>query len=273
MRKTLSFVMSVLATVFVISCDKENNNGNGGGGDYVFALDESTPLILEFDWRADTIIVKYSITNPTATGMVVPATSVSWLTFNTQLSYGEIYIYATENYDYDDRYAQVSFIYENTEYTLDVVQASREWDQEVICPYIQGYYYGASKTPGMGIHSAQIYISDTGWNGFEQDPEGHYFQMSLYFPEQPEGTDYIPEGTYYLGTQVGEFVMFNGKNGGSSYFPGTQAIGGQKLFTSGRCVVTKDGDDFVIDLDVITEDGLTRHARYTGPVALSIIEY
>ena len=46
MRKTLSFVVSVLATVFVISCEKDNNgpdNGGttGNGEDYVFTLDES----------------------------------------------------------------------------------------------------------------------------------------------------------------------------------------------------------------------------------------
>ena len=240
MRKTLSFVVSVLATVFVISCEKDNNgpdNGGtiGNGEDYVFTLDESTPSTLEFDWRSDTVIVKYSVTNPTATGMVNPTTDVDWLTFNTQISFGDIYVYAAENLDFEDRSAQVTFSYEDTEYTLDVTQISREWDQEVICPYIQGYYYGDQLTPNTG----------------------------------PEGTSFCPEGTYTLSDQYGEYTMFST---GSSYFPGTQVLTARQLFSSGTCTIAKDGDNYVVDLDVVTvEDQLSRHARYTGPVELSIL--
>ena len=276
MRKTLSFVVSVLATVFVISCEKDNNGPDNGGTTgnsegYLFTLDESTPSTLEFDWRSDTVIVKYSVTNPTATGMVNPTADVDWLTFNTQISFGDIYVYAAENLDFEDRSAQVTFSYEDTEYTLDVIQISREWDQEVICPYIQGYYYGDQLTPNTGIHSAQFYISDTGWGdtGYDQDPDGHYFQINLYFPEQPEGTSFCPEGTYTLSDQYGEYTMFST---GSSYFPGTQVLTARQLFSSGTCTIAKDGDNYVVDLDVVTvDDQLSRHARYTGPVELSIL--
>ena len=104
---------------------------------------------------------------------------------------------------------------------------------------------------------------------YDQDPDGHYFQINLYFPEQPEGTSFCPEGTYTLSDQNGEYTMFST---GSSYFPGTQVLIARQLFSSGTCTIAKDGDNYVVDLDVVTvDDQLSRHARYTGPVELSIL--
>lgn len=276
MRKTLSFALAALATVLFISCDKNDGNdnvpdtpGGGGSGETTFVLDASTPEIMEVDWRQDTVVISYTITNPTATGIVSASSDAAWLTFFTQ-EYGKVTVYVAENLDFDDRSAEMTIAYEGIEYKITVKQVSREWDQEVICPYIQGYYYGESVTPNMDMHSAQFYISDTGWGdtGYDQDPDGHYFQMNLYFHAQPEGTSFVPEGTYTLDGGIGYMVMYTT---GSSYFPGTQAATARQLFTSGTCVVSKDGDNYIVDLDVVTEDGLSRHARYTGPAELSIL--
>lgn len=270
--------MSALVAVLFVSCDKTNeqpagpdtpdNPDNPDNPSTGFVV--TTPETMEVEWRADTLVIEYTIENPTATGIVAASTDVDWLSFNTQ-SYGMVYVYVLENMDFEDRTADVTVKYEDAEYVITVTQSSRVWDQEVICPYVQGYYYGDQKDPGSGVHSAQIYISDTGWGdtGYTQDPAGHYFQMELYFPEQPEGTDFVPEGTYELKIDaVDPWTMLQF---GSSYFPGTMALE-RKLFTDGKCTVTKDGDDYIIDLDVVTEeDGLSRHARYTGPVALRIL--
>lgn len=278
MKKILSFVMSALVAVLFVSCNKGNepqpddpqNPDDGGNGNTSTSFVVTSPETMEVDWRADTLIIEYAIENPTATGVVAASAEVDWLSFNVQ-TYGLVYVYVVENMNFEDRTAEITVKYEGIEHVVTVNQASRVWDQEVICSYIQGYYYGDQKDPGSDIHCAQIYISDTGWGetGYTQDPEGHYFQMDLYFPEQPEGTNYIPEGTYELTT--GNYEAWTMQQFGSSYFPGTMALE-RKLFTEGTCTVTKDGDNFIIDLDVVTEeDGLSRHARYTGPVALTIL--
>lgn len=278
MKKILSFVMSALVAVLFVSCNKGNepqpddpqNPDDGGNGNTSTGFVVTSPETMEAEWRADTLIIEYSIENPTATGIVAASTEVDWMTFNTQ-SYGMVYVYVSENMDFEDRAGVVTVKYEGTEYAVTVTQSSRVWDQEVICPYIQGYYYGDQKNPGSGVHCAQFYISDTGWGdtGYTQDPAGHYFQMELYFPEQPEGANYVPEGTYEL--SVDSMDAWSMLQFGSSYFPGTMALE-RKLFTEGKCTVTKDGDNYIVDLDVVTEeDGLSRHARYTGPVVLSIL--
>lgn len=270
--------MSALVAVLFVSCNKGNepqpddpqNPDDGGNGNTSTSFVVTSPETMEVDWRADTLIIEYAIENPTATGVVAASAEVDWLSFNVQ-TYGLVYVYVVENMNFEDRTAEITVKYEGIEHVVTVNQASRVWDQEVICSYIQGYYYGDQKDPGSDIHCAQIYISDTGWGetGYTQDPEGHYFQMDLYFPEQPEGTNYIPEGTYELTT--GNYEAWTMQQFGSSYFPGTMALE-RKLFTEGTCTVTKDGDNFIIDLDVVTEeDGLSRHARYTGPVALTIL--
>lgn len=275
MKKTLSFLMSALVAVFFASCEKTNEQPGGPDDpddpdvpETGFVL--TTPDAFDAEWRADTLVIEYTIENPTATGIVSASTDADWMTFNTQ-TYGMIYVYVAENMSFEERTAEVLVKYESVEYKVTVKQTSREWDQEVICPYAQGYYYGDQNNPGSGVHSAQIYISDTGWGdtGYTQDPKGHYFQIELYFPEQPEGTDYAPEGTYEL--KIDDMSAWTMRQFGSSYFPGQMATE-RKLFTEGKCVITKDGDNFVIDLDVVTEkDGLSRHARYTGPIALRIL--
>ncbi len=281
MRKTLSYVCMAFAAMLFISCDPEDpQKGPDDGPDdpqepvieneTKFILDESTPETIEVDWRADTVIIRYSIENPVEEN-VQASSNASWLTFFTQM-YGEISVYVSENMEFEDRSAEITLSYAGIEYTIPVVQASRIWDQEVICQYYQGYYYGEKNSPDTGIHSAQFYISDTGWGdtGYTQDPAGHYFQINVYFPEQPEGTDMVPEGTYELQTDGGysEWCIYHF---GSSYFPGTMAVE-RKLFTEGKLTVTKDGDNYIIDLDVVTEeDNLSRHARYTGPMSLRIM--
>lgn len=272
MKRTLSFafVLSVMAALLFVSCNKDKNPETPEIPEDPIVFELTSSDALNMEWRADTVVVEYAIENPTATGVVEASSEADWLTFNTQ-SYGMVYIYSTENTHFEDRTAEVTLKYEGIELKVTVTQARRIWDQEVVCLYTQGYYYGDMRNPGSGIHSAQIYISDTGWGdtGYTQDPEGHYFQIEVYFPEQPAGTNYIPEGTYEL--KIGDNSAWSMLQSGSSYFPGTKAME-RKLFSEGKCTVTKKDDGFVIDLDVKTEeDGLTRHAVYTGPVVLRVM--
>lgn len=272
MKKTVSFalVLSIMAAMLFVSCEKNGTQDTPENPEDSVIFELTSPDALNMEWRKDTVIVEYTIENPTATGIVEASSDADWLSFNVQ-SYGKVYVYATENTDYEDRSAEVTVTYEGIERKVTIIQASRVWDQEVICTYTQGYYYGDKRNPGSGVHSAQIYISDTGWGdtGYTQDPDGHYFQIELYFPEQPEGTDYVPEGTYEL--KIDDNSAWSMLQAGSSYFPGTKAME-RKLFTEGKCTVTKQGGNYVVDLDVKTEeDGMTRHAVYTGPVVLRIM--
>lgn len=269
MKRTLSlaFVLPFLASMLFVSCNKDEDQKNP---EDKVAFELTSADAFKMEWRADTVIVEYSIDNPTATGIVEASSDADWLSFNTQ-SYGMVYIYSTENQNFEERTAEVTLKYEGIEHKVTVSQESRVWDQEVICSYTQGFYYKDQRNPGSGIHSAQIYISDTGWGdtGYTQDPDGHYFQIELYFPEQPDGTNYVPEGTYEL--KIDDNSAWSMLQAGSSYFPGTKAME-RKVFTEGKCTVTKKDDGFVIDLDVKTEeDGLSRHAVYTGPVELRVM--
>lgn len=271
MRKTLLFVMSVLATVFVISCDKDNNGGGKGttGGDYEFVLDESTVMDATVDWRADTLEIGYSITNPTATGIVVPSTEVDWLNFNTQ-TFGVVTVYVAENMDFEDRSATFTLLYEETSYTFTVTQSSRVWDIEAICTDVLGAYNYGPTYNNLGLWDVQINLATTS-EYFQADE--HYFLFYLTFPA-PEDTEdmSIPEGTYNLSKEaylVGETTLFYDKSRYNTYPDGTNIT--SKFFAEGaRLVVTRDGDNYIIDFDGKTEDtDVSIHARYEGPMSMT----
>ena len=271
MRKTLSFVMSVLVTVFVvISCDKDNkgtgNSGNGGA-DYEFTLEESTVMDVNVDWRADTIVIKYSVKNPTPTGMVTPSTDVDWLTFNAQ-TFGEVTVYVAENQNFENRYAPFVLKYEDVAYTFTVTQNARVWDLEAICTTVfTAYNYGSATTPNTGLYYAMLLIG-TGSETFLEDE--HYFMFGLTFPmpEDPDDTS-LPEGTYILRGEylLDDYTMLYGNSKYNTY-PGGN-IFGQSYTEDTRLVVQRDGDNYIIDLDAITEQtGLSIHARYEGPIEM-----
>lgn len=271
MRKALSLIFTVLATVCFVSCDPEDpqknpNNPDDNPDDPVImdaTFELLSPDAWEVEWRSDTLVLEYEIKNPTPTGSVFASSEAAWLTFNTQ-TYGQVTVFVAENEEFEERVAEIVLDYEGIEHKITVTQSSRVWDLEAICTTcLSAYNYGSTTTPNTGLYFAQFMISD---KSESFDPEGHYFMFGITFPqpEDPEDTS-IPEGTYNFGYEyvMGELTLLDGN---SRYFtyPGGQALG--KHYTSGRLVVSKDGDNYIIDLDANTEDDLSVHARYEGPI-------
>lgn len=252
MKKEFTLLMAVLAAMSLVSCQEKEPETS-------FTL--ITPTAYEVEWRADTLVVEYSIENPTESGAVIVEPSVSWITVNSQ-TYGKIFVYVAENTEYEDRTAVLTLEYEDIEYAVSVTQGSRVWDKEVICTSVlSAFNYGESSTPGTGLYFTQFMISD---KSESFDPEGSYFLLGITFavPEDPEDSS-IPAGTYNFGTDYGDMVLVDGNSRYMTY-PDGNTLG--KHYVSGRLLVEKDGNSYVVDLDAVTEDDMSIHARYEGPI-------
>lgn len=150
-------------------------------------------------------------------------------------------------------------------------QGGEEYDVDftatVLC---RGIYYGDAYSSSAGNYFVTFGDTETEGNyGDYVQPDGTYYTLDIYADMWDGDMDAIgiPEGTYELDRfSTGEKGTFSKAYGQYAQTDSDGNIVVSMQYIDGTCNITKDGDNYNVDIVLTLEDSAVHHVKYYGPI-------
>lgn len=264
------FLFTIAAISCMLSC-KTSDNGP------VPELSLATASI-EVSGEGGECTIEYTLTNVSESARpdVSAPGAEKWINMFDLSEKGIIKFNVVPNENIAARQATIKVCYGDMEEKVLLAQSGKyeekpEYDVEFKATVqSRGIYYGDTYSPSTGNYFITLSDDETSGNqGNYVHANGTYYTIDLYGDmwEGDMSEIGIPEGTYELDpTNSCSPGTFSQKYGEYAKANAEGSIAVSMSFTSGTCIVSKDGEDYRIDLTVTLEDGKLHHVTYKGPI-------
>lgn len=222
-------------------------------------------LVIECRAEGELAEIRYTIENPTATGMVSVISDVQWLAdFNSQ-SYGVITFRVLPNENEVPRTTMLILMYEDRMQAVTINQAAGEIgigsDFLREATYIDGFYYGL--VFGGTVPNYYFTFSNKGFD--DQGAAlagGWYYIVDIYSNQEPQGSDItLPYGEYVV-DRTNSYAAQTLSVSYSQYYEmgPTGEVEVEQGFVEGKLVIDEEG----LVLQVTDDAGTTHCVKFEG---------
>lgn len=268
MRRLFIITTAVLVTAVIFSCKDATETATPGL--------EVTTVSIEADARGGVYQIDYVLTD--AADNTLPVASApgteEWIGDFDFSQPGTVSFTVSPNESNSARQATVRLTYGDLMGKTVITQSSKTnetYDVEFKATFQpRGIYYGDMYSSAGNYFITFSDDETSGNKGNYVHPNGTYYTIDFYGEPWDNGdmsSIGLPEGYYELDlTNSGSSGTFSQAYGQYAKADEEGNIAVSMQFQSGYGTVTRDGDEYHVDMTLTLEDGMKHHLTYSGPI-------